>query len=599
KGAADRNLCALVKGDISGTQDFLYLLTSSGAARGLRGRSFYLQLLTEAIADWILRQFHLLPTNLLFAGGGHFYLLLPYSETEERLDTLRQQIAQKLWRAHKGDLSLTVDFVPITALDFLEEEAGGNSFASKWGEVSRKVNERKQRKWYDLGSDALMHDLFDAKQRGTTAEDTCQVCHNEGHLEVEEGVRKCQHCRQFEELGRHLRNPTHMVVFTTPEAQPPEQSAWYDVLRAFGAEVWLVHEGEALPRKPGGAIAGTVYTLDSTNFLNDEVQQRFRWGDLPVSFDFRLLANATPLKHDNKGNVVIAEFSDLAEASEGVKWLGVLRMDVDSLGDVFKEGLGQHATISRMSTLSESLRLFFEGWVPQLCRQYNRFEEGDKDRLYLIYAGGDDLFIVGAWSVLPELARQIRDDFRRFVGGDHVTLSGGIAIEHQKFPLYQLANDAKHALDDQAKEFTRANGGHPKDALCFLQAATGWERVEEVARWKDKLLEMLNPEGAIVALPQSFLERLKEIAALYSANGTHKHKLHRQGEITLEQMEEMVQYDKWQWRLAYQLGRFGERYKDHKDTINELQQAIVRERNGLISILHVLARWATLLTREE
>jgi hypothetical protein len=64
-------------------------------------------------------------------------------------------------------------------------------------------------------------------------------------------------------------------------------------------------------------------------------------------------------------------------------------------------------------------------------------------------------------------------------------------------------------------------------------------------------------------------------------------------------MEEMVHYDKWQWRLAYQLGRFGERYKDHKDTIDELQQAIVRERDGLISILHVLARWATLLTREE
>jgi len=278
--------------------------------------------------------------------------------------------------------------------------------------------------------------------------------------------------------------------------------------------------------------------------------------------------------------------------------LGVLRMDVDSLGDVFKEGLGKYATISRMSTLSESLRLFFEGWVPHLCRQYNRFEQGDKDRLYLIYAGGDDLFVVGAWSVLPQLAEQIRDDFRRFVGGDHVTLSGGIAIEHQKFPLYQLANDAKHALDDQAKEFTRPSGGRSKDALCFLQTAMGWERVEEIAQWKDKLLDMLNPEGDTVALPQGFLARLKEISALYTANGTHKHRLHRQEKITLEQMEEIVHYDKWQWRLAYQLSRFGERYKDHRDTIDELQRAIIRERDGLISILHVLARWATLLTRE-
>lgn len=50
QGLVNRPLCALVKGDISGTQDFLYLLTSSGAARGLRGRSFYLQLLTEVMA---------------------------------------------------------------------------------------------------------------------------------------------------------------------------------------------------------------------------------------------------------------------------------------------------------------------------------------------------------------------------------------------------------------------------------------------------------------------------------------------------------------------------------------------------------------------
>jgi len=593
----DRNLCALVKGDISGTQDFLYLLTSSGAARGLRGRSFYLQLLTETIAHWTLCQFTLPVTNLLFVGGGHFYLLLPYTQTTERMDNLRQRIAEKLWRAHKGDLSLIMDFVPVTARDFLEREAGGNAFANRWDEVSRKVNERKQRKWYDLGNDAIVRSLFTSKQRGTTAEDTCQVCHNEGRLEVEEGVRKCQQCRQFEELGRLLRDPTHQIVFTVTEADPPENGDWRDALRAFGTEVRLIHEGEDVPHKPSGATVAMVYTLDSTDFLNDDVQQRFRWGDLPVGFDFRLLADATPRTAD--GN--IADFGDLAEASDGVKWLGVLRMDVDSLGDVFKKGLGEYATISRMSTLSESLRLFFEGWVPQLCRQHNCFNlatgEG-KDRLYLIYAGGDDLFVVGAWSVLPELAKQIRDDFHAFVGGDHVTLSGGIAIEHQKFPLYQLANDAKYALDDQAKEFKRPNGGRPKDALCFLQTALGWERFEEVTQWKDKLMSMLKPTGDITALPRAFLTRLTEIHALYADNGARWRRLHRQGQITLEQMKEVIHYDKWQWRLIYQLSRFGERYKDHKDKISELQQAITREHDGLIMVLHVLARWTELLTRE-
>ena len=50
-------------------------IKSEGASRELRGRSFYLQLLTEAIALWILRRFDLPITNLLLASGGHFYLL--------------------------------------------------------------------------------------------------------------------------------------------------------------------------------------------------------------------------------------------------------------------------------------------------------------------------------------------------------------------------------------------------------------------------------------------------------------------------------------------------------------------------------------------
>lgn len=47
---SDRQICALVKGDISGIQNFLYQILSERAARELRGRSFYLQLLTGAIA---------------------------------------------------------------------------------------------------------------------------------------------------------------------------------------------------------------------------------------------------------------------------------------------------------------------------------------------------------------------------------------------------------------------------------------------------------------------------------------------------------------------------------------------------------------------
>jgi CRISPR-associated protein Csm1 len=597
-----KSFCALVKGDISGTQEFLYLLTSDGAARGLRGRSFYLQLLTETIARWVLREFKLPETNLLFAGGGDFYLLLPLGELRGKLDELRKQIAEKLWLAHEGDLALTIEFAELAALDFLGGGADGG-FAAKWAEVSHRAYERKQRRWSELGGTEMFDKLFTSCQQGTTAEQMCQVCHGEwikGIDSLRDDVRRCRRCARFEELGQKLRDATHLIVFDVPVGNVSDNTDWHNILRGFGAEARVIDPNDGLPIPPPDAKRATVSKIFSSDKVvthwTQKERELFSWGNPPATFDHRLLADVTPRKRDEKDPNAVADFSDLAEASDGVKWLGVLRMDVDSLGDVFKKRLGKRATLARLSTLSESLRMFFEGWIPQRCREYNQFnpDGGGEDRLYLIYAGGDDLFVVGAWSALPELAKQIRDDFRRFAGGDHITLSGGISIEHQKYPLYQFARDARHALDDQAKEFIR-DKSHPKDAVCFMQKPMGWEEFDEIASWHDRLLEMLRGEQK---LPRGFLTRMSEIHALYEENAKRQRRRERQEQISLEQMREEIHYAKWMWRLVHHLGRYRQRYQDHQTQIEELEQAITRNDNHLIEQLHVLARWTALLTRE-
>lgn len=587
-------VCALVKGDISGTQDFLYLLTSSGAARGLRGRSFYLQLLTEAIAFWILRRFDLPIVNLLLAAGGHFYLLVPYQKGTELIGDLRQKIARRLWTAHQGDLSLTIDFAPVSALDFLESE-NETAFSSKWDEVSRKTNIRKQKKWIDLDVEQMVSGLFTPYQAGRTDSDQCQVCHGEwrsGTDALEGDVRKCRRCSEFEKLGNELRYPSHLLLFEVQEQDPSRNCDWKSTLRAFGFKARIAQDNQR-PDAPSDAKSAIVYTFA----LPDDFPMNmthFQWEGFPVAYDFRLLAGATPQKINDRGQQVICEFSDLANASEGVKWLGVLRMDVDSLGELFKTGLGTRASISRVATLSEALRLFFEGWVTQLSQQYNRHAQGEKDALYLIYAGGDDLFVVGAWSILPELAKEIRDDFRKFIGGDHITLSGGIAIEHQKFPLYQLAEDAKEALDGKAKELKR--NGKEKDAICFLQTALGWEQFEKIRSWQIHLRAMLKPEADVKALPRAFITRMAEIYAIYDTN--RRHVIRSRSTQTSEQFHEMIHYHRWQWRLVYQLHRFADRYKHFETTIDEFQGEL-KKQGGIIDYLHILARWTELLTREE
>src|SRR5436189_16445 len=82
--------------------------------------------------------------------------------------------------------------------------------------------------------------------------------------------------------------------------------------------------------------------------------------------------------------------------------LRILRMDVDDLGDLFGQRLRRVTGIAGLAytaALSAALSRFFEGWVGQLCRQANL--DSSQGSVYPIYSGGDDLFIVGSWHLLP------------------------------------------------------------------------------------------------------------------------------------------------------------------------------------------------------
>ena len=536
----NKQICALIKGDISGIQNFLYQILSDGAARELRGRSFYLQMLTESIAHWVLKQFDLPITNLLLASGGHFYILAPYTEAKEKLDTIRQNISKKLWELHRGELSCILAGVSIQARGFEAE-----NFSRKWDSVSGRVQQRKQEKWLEMGAQEMFENFFEPR----------------GNKDVDYG---------FGELGRHLREAAYLVAFEVPESPIPEKPDWRAAINVFGLNVHLCADTDEKPAAPQQAEQAIVYRLGDTDFLTDKVLEKFRWKGLPVSYDFRSLPQVIAHRHDSENKDIIADYDYLANASKGVQWFGALRMDVDDLGSVFTEKLDK-ATISRLATLSESLRLFFEGYVPSLCREYNA--EQEQEILELIYAGGDDLFLVGGWSALPEIAERIRSEFRQFVTGDHVTLSGGIAIEHKKYPLYQFAARSGNA-EDEAKRLRRidtAGEEMKKDAITFLQKPMSWTDFEEVHNWHGKFLEAVHAERD--PIPHGFLTRLNQIYA---------------------------DEKRWAWRSLYYFQRLQEKCKSQTPFLRELRHELNLETSfELREFIHVVTRWTALRIRNQ
>ena len=142
----------LVGGDISGVQDFIYTISADGAASALRGRSFYLQLLNEILPRLILDELHLPLTNLIYTGGGNFYLLVHASD-QKKLDILRERISRILWAHHCGELYLALASLPSKKLIFLK--AKSPSVGMIWAGYCNAPNSSAFRNWETILSKCL------------------------------------------------------------------------------------------------------------------------------------------------------------------------------------------------------------------------------------------------------------------------------------------------------------------------------------------------------------------------------------------------------------------------------------------------------------
>mgnify|MGYP000004429674 FL=1 len=146
-------------------------------------------------------------------------------------------------------------------------------------------------------------------------------------------------------------------------------------------------------------------------------------------------------------------FEDMADCSKGIKRIGVLRADVDNLGIAFVSGFNNEAnnnryvTLSRTATLSRQLSLFFKLYINSILREGEyTIEDNSEGKKTIIrnavicYSGGDDLFIVGAWNEIIELAIDIQKKFALYTEGT-LTLSAGIGIYRHNYPISVIAEE--------------------------------------------------------------------------------------------------------------------------------------------------------------
>lgn len=109
----------IINGDISGIQNFIYRVNSpedapSGMSKRLRGRSLYLTLLCEAIANKIVLDLNLDSTNILFCGGGRFTIIAPNTKkTDEIIREIDFKINEFFIKKFNAELYLALVSTPV------------------------------------------------------------------------------------------------------------------------------------------------------------------------------------------------------------------------------------------------------------------------------------------------------------------------------------------------------------------------------------------------------------------------------------------------------------------------------------------------------
>jgi CRISPR-associated protein Csm1 len=84
----------LLKGDISGIQEYIFNTKSKGASKTLKAKSFFVQALAEMCIKLIEEEFGEQNVKLLYNGGGNFYLFVP--QDKDKLKAIQKTIAQSL-----------------------------------------------------------------------------------------------------------------------------------------------------------------------------------------------------------------------------------------------------------------------------------------------------------------------------------------------------------------------------------------------------------------------------------------------------------------------------------------------------------------------
>lgn len=545
-----KNFNFLIRGDVSGIQDFIFNIQSKGAAKSLKARSFAVIALAKAGVELVRKT--LGPPNVqeFYEGGGNFYLFVN-AESEQQIRQLRQKINE----------SLATDEIHL-CLSYLERADFDQEFVDAWQVMNEAC--APEDKLAAFKSMTIAFAAFEQHKHGEWK-----------HL-----TEKLVNANSFDwKIGDQK---------LTVEA---------DGVAVFGQKLQFLNHGDKLRNS----------LLNEMPKWSAEIRHKYHAAIERVEQAMKNREDDADYK-PRDGNIIPFEhLAGFAWQRTGSEKLGILKMDADNLSRTFSALKSK----KEIEDLSKGLKVFFENKVYQLLTQktfdvkiriekgVEKTEEVFRHNIYPVFAGGDDCFFIGGWDAIFEFSLLLNSEFKSFLKTQNlpqqITLSAGLLVVHDKFPVVRFAELADEALQAAKSQIRKGeNSWEPKkDKITVFDETLTWQEFERARFFAQKLEFLIKEKDR----PKSILDRLKNVAIGYDQV---QRRLLEEGSLGISQFN----------RMTFYLGKLrGDRRQTPDPEVEKIVEDIIHEcqKSILVTltsgqamsplVFSVAARWAELLCR--
>ncbi len=414
---------ALIRGDFFSIQNFIFNkdAASKNPANLLRGKSFYVSLMSDIASLNVLETLNLPYFNLMMNAAGQFVILSDYNdEISQKLLALKNEMETWLYNKYYASVSMGLSVFACSIDDF--NYSNFNLLLLKL--LGEKEKSKATR--FNLIEDKP-YIFTDYYKHFTENSSKCEYC---GIMPKKDNkFSACDNCLLYLQYGQNLRTSKYLYIIKNENGE---------FFNKYNISFDENKKADAFMRMH----------ID----MQDKADKSYNYQDV---IHYRSYVAVD--------NDVIRSFADIAAYSidkSGANILAVLKADVDNLGLIFACGLSEkdsngkvtrgRLTFSRTNMLSRLIHNFFSYHLYMIMQE-------KKLNIYTVFAGGDDLFLVGRYDEVIKTAKILYDEFERFTNKNkEITISAGIGFYNDGTPVWFMAEDAESRLEN-AKHF-RAKG---------------------------------------------------------------------------------------------------------------------------------------------